>query len=74
MLEDCKDVLLTRNPQYIKMNMIRSELHDVYTVTINKLVLCANDDKRVIVSDGLISTKALGHYSTIAHAGSSSRV
>jgi hypothetical protein len=45
------------------MNMIRSELHDVYTITCNKLALSANDDKRVIMDDR-ISTKAIGHYST----------
>jgi hypothetical protein len=32
MLEDYKEMLLTGNPQYRKMNMIRSELHEVYTI------------------------------------------
>jgi hypothetical protein len=63
MLEDYKDVLFTGIPQYRRMNMIRSELHDVYTITCNKLALSANDDKRVIMDDR-ISTKAIGHYST----------
>jgi hypothetical protein len=71
MLEDYKDVLFTGKPQYRRMNMIRSELHDVYTITCNKLALSANDDKRVIMDDR-ISTKAIGHYSTIKSAHESS--
>jgi hypothetical protein len=63
MLEDYKEVLFTGKPQYRRMNMICSELHDVYTITCNKLALSANDDKRVIMDDR-ISTKAIGHYST----------
>jgi hypothetical protein len=59
MLEDYKKVLLTGRPQYRKMNMIRSELHDIYTITVNKEALNADDDKRVIMDDG-ISTKAIG--------------
>jgi hypothetical protein len=54
-------VLFTGNSQYHKMNVIRSELHDVYTIVINKLALTANDDKRVTLSDGIL-TKATGHY------------
>jgi hypothetical protein len=64
MLEDYKDVLFTGEPQYRRMNTIRSEPH-VYTITCNKLALSANDDKSVIMSDR-ISTKAIGHYSTLA--------
>jgi hypothetical protein len=63
MLEDNKDVVFTGKPQYRNMNTIRSELHDVYTITCNKLALSANDYKRVIISDR-ISTKSIRHYST----------
>jgi hypothetical protein len=63
MLQDYKQVLFTGRPQCRKMNMIRSELHDVYTITVNKIALSADDGKRVIMDDG-ISTKAIGHYST----------
>jgi len=45
-----------------KMNVIRSHLHDVYTEEVNKVALLAEDDKRVIIEDG-IHTKAYGHYS-----------
>jgi hypothetical protein len=65
MLEDYKQVLLTGRPQYRKMNMIRSKLHDIYTITVNKIALRADDGKRMIMDDG-ISTKAIGYYSTLS--------
>ena len=30
------------------MNIIRSQNHDIYSMTINKVALSANDDKRLI--------------------------
>ncbi|XP_065678249.1 uncharacterized protein LOC136093209 [Hydra vulgaris] len=59
--EDYKDCLLSRRDQMRKMNVIRSHLHDVYTEEINKIALSAEDDKRVILDDG-IHTLAYGHY------------
>ena len=43
------------------MNVIRSHLHDVYTEEVNKIALSADDNKRVILEDG-IHTLAHGHY------------
>jgi hypothetical protein len=43
------------------MNVIRSDKHEVYTEEINKIALSADDDKRVIMDDG-IHTLAYGHY------------
>jgi len=43
------------------MNVIRSYLHDIYTEEVNKVALSADDDKRVILEDG-IRTLAYGHY------------
>ena len=43
------------------MNVIRSHLHEIYTEEINKVALSANDDKRIILEDG-IHTLAYGHY------------
>ena len=43
------------------MNLIRSHNHEIYSETINKIALSADDDKRIIDADG-ISTRAHGHY------------
>ena len=48
-------------PVYRKMNLIRSHKHEIYSETVNKVALSADDDKRVIGADG-ISTQAYGHY------------
>ena len=39
-------------------NIIRSKNHDIYSMTVNKLALSANDDKRLIC-ENKINTKAL---------------
>ena len=36
-----------------KMNVFRYHLHDVYSEEINKIALSANDDKRIILEDGI---------------------
>ena len=43
------------------MNVFRSHLHDVYSEEINKVALSANDDKRIVLKDG-VHTLAHGHY------------
>jgi len=60
--DDYKNCLLNRKEQMRKMDVIRSHLHDVYTEEVNKVALSAEDDKRVIMEDG-IHTLAYGHYS-----------
>ena len=37
--------------QMRKMNVVRSHKHEVFTETINKIALSANDDKRIIRED-----------------------
>jgi hypothetical protein len=54
-------VMFSGAPQLRKMNVIRSHLHDVYTEELNKVALSADDDKRVILVDG-VHTLAHGHY------------
>jgi len=44
-----------------RMNIIKSRGHQLFTEEINKVALSAEDDKRVIRSDGVL-TFAIGHY------------
>ena len=60
---DYENCLFTNINQLRKMNVFRSHLHDVYTEEVNKIALSANDDKRVILKDG-IHTVAHGHFKT----------
>ena len=61
--EDYKTCLFTGNPQTRTMNVIRNHGHELFTEEINKIALSANDDKRVILEDG-IHTLAHGHWRT----------
>ena len=45
------------------MNVIRSHGHELFTEEVNKIALSANDDKRVILEDG-IHALAHGHWWT----------
>ena len=60
-LEKYKKCLTDRKPQLIKMNVIRSYGHEVYTEEVNKMALSADDDKRHILENGK-DALALGHY------------
>ena len=44
-----------------KMNVIRSHKHEIFSETVNKIALSANDDERIIMKDK-ISTLSYGHY------------
>ena len=61
--EDYKTCLFTGKPQTRTMNVIRSHRHELFTEEVNKIALSANDDKRVILEDG-IHTLAHGHWRT----------
>jgi len=45
------------------MNFIRSHHHEVFTESVNKIVLSADDDKQIILPDG-VNTLAHGQFST----------
>ena len=60
-LEDYKKCLFTKKEQERTMNAIRSRKHNIHTESITKSALSANDDKRIILEDG-INTLAIGHY------------
>ena len=57
--EDYKECLFSGVEQMRQMNVIRSHKHEIFSETVHKVALSANDDKRQILSDG-ISTNALG--------------
>ena len=56
--EDYKKCLFSEEEVVKDMNIIRSKNHDIYSMTVNKLALSANDDKRLIC-ENKINTKAL---------------
>ena len=62
--EDYETCLFKNIKQLRKMNVFRSRLHDVYSEEINKIALSANDDKRIILKDG-IHIMAHGHFRTL---------
>ena len=59
--KDYKDCLFKNVQLRRKMGIFRSHKHVVYSEEVNKVALCANDDKRVVREDG-IHTLAHGHY------------
>ena len=59
--EDYKKCLLDGQEFHRTMDIIRSHQHEVYSERINKLALSREDDKRIILKDG-IHTLAHGHY------------
>ena len=62
-IDDFEECLFSGKSQFRTMNTIRSRQHDVGTERINKTGLSADDDKRVILPDG-VQTMAIGHYRT----------
>ena len=57
-IEDYKKCLFTEEKLMKEMNIIRSQNHDIYSMTVNKVALSANDDKRLIC-ENKINTLAL---------------
>ena len=58
--DDYPECLFSRKEQHRKINVIRSHWHEIYTEEINKIALSSDDDKRVIMTDG-IHPLAYGH-------------
>ena len=58
--DDYREWLFSRKEQHRKMYVIRSHFNEIYTEEINKIALSSDDDKRVIIADG-IYTLAYGH-------------
>ena len=58
--DDYRECMFSRKEQHRKINVIRSYCHEIYIEEINKIALSSDDDKRVIMTDG-IHTLAYGH-------------
>ena len=58
--DDYRECLFSRKEQHRKMSVIKSHRHEIYTAEINKIALSSDDDKRVIMADGIHSV-AYGH-------------
>ena len=57
---DYKKCLFDKKEMYRTMNVIRSHKHEVFTEEVNKVALSCEDDKRIILEDG-IHTLAYGY-------------
>ena len=53
--EDYKKCLFDKEPTLKSQKRFKSENHEVYTENINKIALSSNDDKRIVVLDGITS-------------------
>jgi len=58
--DDYKNCLFYGKKQRRTMNVIRSRQHEIFTETVNKVALSANDDKRIILPDRI---------NTLVHTG-----
>ena len=58
LFEDYKECIFSKEKVMRKMNIFRSKYHEIYSTTVNKVALSANDDKRLIC-ENKINTLAL---------------
>ena len=58
--ETYKNILESGEKMYSNMKVIRSEKHQIYTMSLNEVSLSAYDDKRHKTDDG-ITNYAYGH-------------
>ena len=58
--DNYRECLFSRKEQHRKTNVIRSQCHEMYAEEINKIALSSDDDKRVIMANG-IHTLAYGN-------------
>ena len=58
LFEDYKECIFSEKEVMRDMNIIRSHNHDIYSITMNKIALSSNDDKRKVCKDK-VNIKAL---------------
>ena len=56
--DDYKKCLFTEETVMKEMNILRSQKHEIFSMTVNKVALSSNDDKRLIC-ENKIDTLAL---------------
>ena len=61
--DDYKDCVLNGSVKHVTQNTIRSRAHNVFTESLFKKALCPDDDKRVVLEDG-IHTLPIEHWRT----------
>ena len=49
--EDYNRALFSEEEEMREMNLIRSNCHNIYSMTVNKIALSATDDKRLVGED-----------------------
>ncbi len=62
-IDDYRECLFSKQPQFRTINTIRSRQHNVGSERMNKTALSADDDKRIILADG-INTLPYGYKGT----------
>ena len=53
--DDYKKCLFTEETVMKEMNILRSKNHEIYSMTVNKVALSANDDKRMISPNNIVT-------------------
>ena len=64
--EDYKNCLFSGETSYRSQLMLRSSLHKIQTLEVNKLALSREDDKRITING--VASYARGHYRVWGHA------
>ena len=53
--DDYKKCLFTEETVMKEMNILRSQNHEICSITVNKVALSANDDKRMISPNNIVT-------------------
>ena len=53
--EDYKKCLFSEEEEMREMNLIRSNCHNIFSLTVNKIALSATDDRREVGDDKILT-------------------